>query len=548
MIWGSGLFISRDPMSGRDAGMSFHFAWRLLYDKLSFMFDFASERVSGGRWRQWGRISISYVRGRRVLELGHGPGHLLIELKKAGHQPTGIDLSPGMGRLAARRLRRAGVDVPLVRCRAQILPFHTNSFDTAVATFPTDDILELNTLREVARVIPQGGHLTMVVGAQREGIQPDQSFIEWLKGFIGQNGNGKDRTTSVFGRAGFRPRIEVQSVEGSPVILLIAEKRQRQDGWVNMLPTIDVSLNVRMLSRDQSNAILNGRANDADGDPLTYRWLKEQSVMSDWKSVGEDGKFSLKLVNLPPLEIGRHMFTLEVSDPYETARETVALTIENSPPVIVSVEEGVYEVGRPVILSAQVSDYDGDLVNYCWLQSGTVLPSGSLRTEKRGNPISLTTMINNLTLGTHIVRLQVSDGMNPPVSASMMVAIVDTTPPRLSPVASQTLLWPPDHRMVRIHIHTNVSDNSGLPVMLRALISSNEPETGLGEGDIGPDWNVLAIDHDQGTIVLELRAERSEWGGGRQYTVAIAATDQAGNVATANIDIVVPRDHVGLEN
>jgi hypothetical protein len=70
----------------------------------------------------------------------------------------------------------------------------------------------------------------------------------------------------------------------------------------------------------------------------------------------------------------------------------------------------------------------------------------------------------------------------------------------------------------------------------------------LGEGDIGPDWNVSAIDHDQGTIVLELRAERSEWGGGRQYTVAIAATDQAGNVATANIDIVVPRDHVGLEN
>ena len=529
--------------------MPFHFAWRLFYDKLSFMFDFASERVSGGRWKLWGLTSISYVQGRRVLELGHGSGHLLIELKKAGHQPTGIDLSPGMGRLAARRLRRAGVDVPLVRCRAQILPFHANSFDAAVTTFPTDDILELNTLREVARVIPQGARLIMVVGAQREGSQPDQYFIGWLKGFIGQNGNGKDRTPSVFPRAGFRPRIEYQSVEGSPVILLIAEKRQRQDGWVNILPTVDVSLNVRMLSKDQSNRVLKGRATDADGDPLTYRWLKEQTVLSDWKAVGEDGNLSLKLQNLSPLEIGQHMLTLEVSDPYETAMETVALTIENSPPDIVSMEEGIYEVGSPVIMSAHISDYDGDLLNYCWLEEGTILTSGSIQTVKRGNPVNLRTTISNLTLGVHIVTLQVSDGMNPPVSASMTVTITDTTPPRLSPVANKTLLWPPDHGMVRILIHTNASDNSGLPVMLSALVSSNEPETGLGEWDIGPDWNVAAIDHVQGTIALELRAERSERGKGRQYTVAITATDQAGNVATANIDILVPRDpHVRLEN
>ena len=528
--------------------MSFHFAWRLLYGKLSFMFDFASERVSGGRWKLWGCASISYVQGRRVLELGHGPGHLLIELKKAGHQPTGIDLSPSMGRLAARRLRHAGVDVPLVRCRAQILPFHANSFDAAVATFPTNDVLELNTLREVAQVIPQGGRLTMVVGAQREGSKPDQYFIEWLKGFIGQDGNGRDRTPSVFFRAGFRPRIEYRSVEGSPVILLIAEKRQRQDGWVNMLPTVNVSLNVRMLSKDQSNTVLKGKATDADGDPLTYRWVKEQTVLSDWRAIGEDGNLSLELQNLPPLEIGQHTLTLEVSDPYETVMETVVLTIENSPPIIVPMGEGIYEVDSPVIMSAHISDYDGDLLNYCWLEEGAVLSSGSIQTIKGGNPVNLTTTLSNLTLGVHIVRLQVSDGMNAPVPASMTITITDTTPPRLSPVANKTLLWPPDHSMVRILIHANASDNSGLPVMLRALVSSNEPETGLGEWDIGPDWNIAAIDHVEGTIALELRAERSEQGNGRQYTVVITATDQAGNVGTANIDILVPRDHVGLEN
>jgi hypothetical protein len=433
-----------------------------------------------------------------------------------------------------------------VRCRAQILPFRANSFDAAVATFPTDEILELNTLREVARVIPQGGRLAMVMGAQREGRQPNLYFVDWLKGFIGQNGKERDRPQSVFPRAGFRSRIECQSIEGSPVILLIAEKRQRQDGWVNMLPTVDVSSNVRVLSKDYSNTVLKGRASDPDGDPLTYRWLGEQTVLAGWRTVGKDGNLSLELQDLPPLEMGQHALTLEVSDPYETVRKRVDLTIENSPPVIVPMEEGIYEVGSPVMVSARISDYDGDPLNYCWLENGTVLASGSVQTVKAGNPVNLITTINNLTLGLHAIKLQVSDGINPPVSDSITVTIIDTTPPRLSPVANQTHLWPPDHRMVRVLIQTNVSDNSGLPVMLSAFVSSNEPETGLGEWDIGPDWNVVAIDPVQGTIAIDLRSERSERGSGRKYTVAITATDQTGNVATAKTEILVPRDHIKL--
>ncbi len=521
--------------------MSFHFAWRLLYDKLSFMFDFASERVSGGRWKRWGRTSISYVKGSRVLELGHGPGHLLIELKRAGCQPTGIDLSCGMGRLAARRLHQAGVGVPLVRCRAQILPFRANSFDAAVATFPTDDILELNTLREVARVIPQGGCLVMVMGAQREGTKPDPHFVQWLKGIIGQNGGGEDRKAPVFSRAGFRPRIDYQSVEGSPVILLIAEKRQRRDGWVNMLPTVDISSSIKVLSKDYSNTVLKGRAADPDGDRLTYRWLKEETVLTDWRMVAEDGTLSLELRELLPLKIGKYQLTLEVSDPYEKVRSTLDLTIENSPPVIVPIGQGIYEVGSPITMGAGISDYDGDLLNYFWLENGAVLAKGSVQTKKGGDSVNLTTTINNFTLGIHTVQLRVSDGTNPPVTHNIRVTIADTKPPQLSPVVDQPCLWPPNHRMVRVLIQTNVSDNSRLPVMLGAFVSSNERETGLGEGDIGRDWNVVAIDHVQGTVALELRAERSKRGNGRRYTVTITATDQSGNVGTANTEILVPQ-------
>lgn len=529
--------------------MSFHFAWRLLYNKFCFLFDFATERLSRGRWKEWGRTSVPYLQRRRILELGHGPGHLLIALKKAGYEPTGIDPSPGMARLAASRLRRAGVDVPLVRCRAQMLPFHAKSFDEAVATFPTDDILKWETLREVARVIPQGGRLIMVVGAQRQGTLPDPHFIDWLKGVVGQNVNEGERTASIFCRAGLRPRIEYQSVGNNPVILLIAEKRQRQNGWVNIPPTVDAGLNIRILTKEQSTQILCGKATDADGDLLTYRWLAAQTDLTDWKAVGGDGKAFLELRTLPPLPVGRHTLTLEVSDTYETARDTVTLTIENSPPDVVPIGEGIYEVKTPVPLGAQVSDHDGDSLNYCWIEGTTVLSSGSIQTAKLGNPVSLTgPTISNLSLGAHALTLQVSDGVNPPVSADMTVLITDTTPPRLAPVADKTVLWPPDHSMVGILIHANASDNSDMPVMLSASVSSNEPETGLGDWDIGPDWTAPEIDHDRGIIALQLRAEHAEWGNGRQYTVTITAMDPSGNVSAANINIVVPCEHGRIDN
>jgi hypothetical protein len=93
-----------------------------------------------------------------------------------------------------------------------------------------------------------------------------------------------------------------------------------------------------------------------------------------------------------------------------------------------------------------------------------------------------------------------------------------------------------------LSLATYAADNSGSPVAINAAVTSNEPENGLGDGDIGPDWDQMAVDQNTGMIYLHLRAERSGRGSGRVYTVTIAATDISGNTSTAAVNITVSHD------
>jgi ubiquinone/menaquinone biosynthesis C-methylase UbiE len=197
---------------------------RLLYNELAWAYDVVAWCVSLGRWKAWGRTAIGYVRGRRVLELGHGPGHLLIALKQAGYVPVGIDLSAHMTRQASRRLRRAGVDVPLLRCRAQALPIRSGWFDSAVATFPTDYIVDPLTLHEVARVTVAGGRLVIVAAAALGGRGPLPKLIEALYRVTGQSEPRPSEHEPAFGSTGWSVRTEYERVGSSRVVLVVADK------------------------------------------------------------------------------------------------------------------------------------------------------------------------------------------------------------------------------------------------------------------------------------------------------------------------------------
>ena len=67
-----------------------------LYHKYAWIYDIVAASVSLGNWRDWIVNVVPYLPGPRVLELGHGPGHLLQRLCENGIQVYGIDESPTM--------------------------------------------------------------------------------------------------------------------------------------------------------------------------------------------------------------------------------------------------------------------------------------------------------------------------------------------------------------------------------------------------------------------------------------------------------------------
>ncbi|MGD2103833.1 MAG: class I SAM-dependent methyltransferase [Anaerolineae bacterium] len=198
--------------------------FRLLYNELAWSYDLVAWLVSGGKWISWGRATLSHLKGKRVLELGHGPGHLLVALARRGVAPVGLDLSPNMGRQAQRRLGRADVTVPLVRAQAQALPFSSGGFDSVVAALPAEFIVDPRTVAEVTRTLAPGGRLIVAGGPRFEGEGLVSSLLTWLYQVTGQNPPSSDLVASWLGGSVLSHRILWEPVGNTSVMLVVADK------------------------------------------------------------------------------------------------------------------------------------------------------------------------------------------------------------------------------------------------------------------------------------------------------------------------------------
>ncbi len=169
------------------------------------------------------------------------------------------------------------------------------------------------------------------------------------------------------------------------------------------------------------------------------------------------------------------------------------------------------------------SDPDGDTLTYTW--------EDSFGQVDGVNPTV------TLGLGIHDITLTVNDGELSDTD-TVRIVVEDNTPPSIDTIsASPDIIWPPNHKMVPVTLSLSIFDNCDTnPTSQIISIISNEPESGQGDGDTAPDWEIT------GDLTANLRAERAGNGSGRVYTITVRCTDSAGNYTDREVTVTVPHD------
>lgn len=102
------------------------------------------------------------------------------------------------------------------------------------------------------------------------------------------------------------------------------------------------------------------------------------------------------------------------------------------------------------------------------------------------------------------------------------------------------MLWPPNHKMVKVGLKVTPSNFAG-PVTYTLHVYSNEANDAKGSGDPHEGADGSWSHSDPST--LKLRAERSgEVKTGRVYLIIVRATDKSGNTACCCTTVTVPHD------
>lgn len=196
----------------------------LLYQPFAWTYDWVADIVSVGLWKDWVQAVLPYLEGPRVLELGHGPGHLQLAMMRKGLIAFGLDASRQMSRRAGRLLVGEGLDLLLVNGFAQYIPFYNHTFNQVVATFPSEYIMDSRTLEEIQRILLPGGNLVLIPLAWITGTRPLEKAAGWLFHVTGQAPEWDERALAPLREAGFQNiQVEMRKVKSSQVLVVIAK-------------------------------------------------------------------------------------------------------------------------------------------------------------------------------------------------------------------------------------------------------------------------------------------------------------------------------------
>jgi ubiquinone/menaquinone biosynthesis C-methylase UbiE len=203
------------------------FGFRLLYHEMAFTYDLVSTIVSFGQWRCWQRAAIQYLPDAEtglILELAHGTGNLQLDLQAEKYSSIGYDFSSQMGQIAQRKMMRHNLTPQLTQGLAQHLPFADENFAAIVTTFPTDFIIQADTLKEAYRVLEPDGHMVVVLSGVMTSSDWLTKFMEWLYQITGQREEIDYNPEDYFGGYGFTVEAVRELCKSSIVELIILRK------------------------------------------------------------------------------------------------------------------------------------------------------------------------------------------------------------------------------------------------------------------------------------------------------------------------------------
>lgn len=254
-----------------------------------------------------------------------------------------------------------------------------------------------------------------------------------------------------------------------------------------------------------------------DDDPSKWQAIASRTK-ADYETDGIDD------IRFDAVTASRLVVTFDV---YEAVKEVPAPRIR---------EIGVYRMDEPAEVVVQ-----GEKGQNEWYVSDVVLSftdrAGSVQYRIDGG--GWTTYAEDVLIqedGEHVVEYRSVGPSGQEGEIKSMTVKIDQTPPVLILNPNPSVIFPPNQKLMPVHINADYGDErSGVASVVLTSVSSNEADRDANDiqaAELG------SFDQD-----MSLRAFRSDWNHeGRVYTLTYTAADHAGNTATVECRVAVPHD------
>lgn len=208
---------------------------------------------------------------------------------------------------------------------------------------------------------------------------------------------------------------------------------------------------------------------------------------------------------------------------------TITISSQNDAPDANAGADQVIECTNTVLLDGSASsDIDGDSLTYAWSEGATPLGTG----------VTLTT---SLSLGAHTITLRVTDPSGAFDEDTVVVTIIDTTAPVITPNGNSIAIWPVNKKYTTVNVSdfvASASDSCNASVTLASVVIAKV----TSDEGVAADADILIA---AGCKSVQLRGDRNGNGDGRVYTITFRVTDSSGNTTTLARQVTIPHSQNG---